>query len=161
MPVGAAQPSSTATSIDRSSAQQGQAVLAHHRMTLEGGDPAGIDLLAVPRHRRRRRPQCRVPLIQDSTTLSPALTLVTAAAGLENRAGAFMTEAMRHPFVLALVAAPLHHLRAAGAGIGDFDQHLAGLQRREFRFPPAPSGLAGLRRGALLAVFMFVSDQSA
>ena len=43
-----------------------------------------------------------------------------------------MAEAVRYPFIFTLVTAPLHDLRSAGAGVGDLDQHLAGLERRDF-----------------------------
>ncbi len=111
-------------------------------MALEGGDAAGVDLLAVP-------------VIDgaaglDAAALDPGqhdlvagLHLGDGAAGLQHGAGALMAEAMRHPFVLALVAAPFHHLRAAGAGIGDLDQHLAGLQRG-ISISASTRGCAGL-----------------
>src|SRR5262245_60361714 len=98
-------------------------------MALEGGDAAGVDLLAIPVIDRAAG--------LDAGALDPGqhdlvadLDLGDRAADLQHRAGAFVAQAMRHPFVLALVAAPFHHLGAAGAGIGDLDQHLSGLQRR-------------------------------
>ncbi|MGL4975104.1 MAG: hypothetical protein ACRC56_07400 [Bosea sp. (in: a-proteobacteria)] len=41
-----------------------------------------------------------------------------------------MAKAMRDPFVLALVAPPFHHLRAASTGISNLYQHLTGLEGR-------------------------------
>src|SRR6185437_4530949 len=97
-------------------------------MARKGGDAAGIDLLLTPRIDRAAS--------LDAAALDPGqydpvarLHFGDGAAGLEHRPGALMAETMRHPFVLALVAAPFHHLRAASAGIGDLDQHLAGLER--------------------------------
>ena len=111
--------------------QQGQAVFADHGMALEGRDAAGIDLLAVPFIDRAAG--------LDAAALDPGqhhlvvgLDLGHGAAGLEHDAGSLMAETMRHPLVFALVAPPFHHLRSAGAGIGDLDQHLAGLERRNF-----------------------------
>ena len=45
-----------------------------------------------------------------------------------------MPQAMRQPFVFALVAPPFHDLRATGTGKGDLDQHLAGLEQWDFQF---------------------------
>ncbi len=43
-----------------------------------------------------------------------------------------MAEAMGHPRIGALVAARFQDLGMAGARIGDFDQHLAGLEGGNF-----------------------------
>ena len=121
-------------------------------MALEGGDAAGVDLLAVPVIDRAAGLDAAA-LDPGQHDLVAGLHLGDGAAGLEHRAGALMAEAMRHPFVLALVAAPFHHLRAAGAGIGDLDQHLAGLQRGDFDLGQHQR-LSRSGRGGRLAVFM-------
>ena len=66
-------------------------------------------------------------LSQLITTRSPDLTLRHIGTALEHVPDTFVAEAMRQPFILALDAARFHHLGAAGAGKGDLDQHLAGL----------------------------------
>src|ERR1700688_3532656 len=102
-------------------------------MFLKCGHATGIHFLAFPEVDR--------PARFNSATFNPRqYDLVTrlnprhSGSALKDSSSPFVAETMRHPFVLALLASPFHHLRATGSGVGHLNKNLPRFERRNFEF---------------------------
>ena len=98
-------------------------------MAGEGGHRAGVDrTFALAVHDAAGVDAVAANPAEDDAVANG--DLAHAVASRQHRRRGFVAEQVRQETVLAALAARLHQLAVADAGVMDADQHLAGAQRR-------------------------------